>query len=343
MEEASLVHVSMERVNIYYEVVISKYDDMSSLNWFVENIRNDEISAKKVIIYCRNVKTVASIYEFFSLSLGVNQFKNAEAAIENRMIAMFHRSTTEERKMLVLSEFKKPSSVIRLVIATSSFEMGLDFPDVSIVVNYAAPRSLESFAQQSGRGGRGIPQAYSLIIYQNASIGKGAATDEMRRFVMTKSECRRKILLDNFSLALNREKDDTFSWSGESPLGCKCCDICREKCSCDGCLVVPWQSTASLEDDESDIEEAMLVDDIMTEEMIVVFKENLKEYREGGYEDEYGQNSIVSEYWNVLVERLITSCIFIHSIDDLITETGIRDQILARNLFVLLQEARKEV
>eukprot|EP00794_Sanderia_malayensis_P002806 gene2806-3245_t len=67
---------------------------------------------------------------------------------------MFHRSTVDDIKHTVLEEFKKTSSEIRVVVATSSFEMGLDFPDVSIGVNVSAPRSLESFVQKSGRGWR---------------------------------------------------------------------------------------------------------------------------------------------------------------------------------------------
>ena len=60
--------------------------------------------------------------------------------------------------------------------------MGLDFPDIKFVVNYAAPRSIESFTQQSGRAGRQIEQAFSLVIYQSANVGKGSTTPDMRNF-----------------------------------------------------------------------------------------------------------------------------------------------------------------
>lgn len=311
MEEASFIHVSMERVNIYYDVMFSKLGDMSSLNWFVENLRHEGQSAEKVIIYCRNVSTVASVYEFFSLSLGEKQFIDDVVSLETRLIAMFHRSTADANKELILSQFKKPSSSIRLVIATSSFEMGLDFPDVSIVVNYGAPRSLESFSQQSGRGGRKIPQAYSLIIYQNASIGKGATTDEMRKLVTSTSLCRRKILMSHFSIDLDKERDCHFSLSEKSPVGCKCCDICREKCQCSECVVVPWHCSVDYDSDDVVMGEVMLADDMMTDSMLEAFRINLKEYREVVYEEEYGENSIVSGYWSSLVERLMTSYLII--------------------------------
>eukprot|EP00794_Sanderia_malayensis_P004036 gene4036-4584_t len=89
---------------------------------------------------------------------------------------MFHRSTVDDIKHTVLEEFKKPSSVIRVVVATSSFEMRLDFPDVSIVVNVSAPQSLESFVQKSGRGGCSIEQSYSVLLWQG-SLAKKAMSD----------------------------------------------------------------------------------------------------------------------------------------------------------------------
>ena len=63
--------------------------------------------------------------------------------------------------------------MIRVAIATSSFEMGLDFPDVALVVNVPAPCSLELFAQQSGLGGRGISQAFSLVFWKGSSGREG--------------------------------------------------------------------------------------------------------------------------------------------------------------------------
>ena len=96
----------------------------------------------KVIIYGRNVHSVAAIFKYFSYALEEEQFLDGEIAFTNRLIAMFHRSTDEESKSRVLSEFKKPDSQVRLVVATSSFEMGVDFPDVSIIINFGMPSVL---------------------------------------------------------------------------------------------------------------------------------------------------------------------------------------------------------
>ncbi len=242
LSKPSTVHVPIERTNIYYEVVRFKSGDFSFFDHSISLLRNDRDLAPKMIIYCRNVKTVASLFNYFSLSLGKDQFLGQIGVADKRLFAMFHRSSTEETKTRVLEEFKKPDSVIRTLIATSSFEMGLDFPDVLYVVNLCLPRSIESFAQQSGRGGRNIPQAFSIIMYDGVA-GKGATTDAMRRFVVSEKVCRREILMQHFSLNLNESSDQTFPQTNKSPVGCHCCDVCRKACKCGCCLPQPWKSS----------------------------------------------------------------------------------------------------
>ena len=56
----------------------------------------------KAIVYCRNVKTVAQLFEFFSSELEERQFCDSVVKFENRLIAMFHRSTAEDNKNFVL-------------------------------------------------------------------------------------------------------------------------------------------------------------------------------------------------------------------------------------------------
>ncbi len=240
MENASILYIPMQRDNIYYKVISSKLGDMSPLNWFVNIIKVNQVHAKKAIIYCRNVRTVALVFNHFSQMLEEKQFINSKVYFKNRMIAMFHRATDELNKNNVLSAFKEVDSAIRLLIATSSFEMGLDFPDVAFIINFGAPRSLESLSQQSGRGGRALNQAFSLIICQSTSIGKHASSKEMRKYATSTEECMREIVIKHFKINLVEERDIFISRDTESPQGCCCCNICRKNCKCGDCLIPPW-------------------------------------------------------------------------------------------------------
>ena len=52
-----------------------------------------------------------------------------------------------------------------LMCATTAFGMGIDMPNIRFVLHYGLPRGMESFTQESGRGGRDNRAASSVILY----------------------------------------------------------------------------------------------------------------------------------------------------------------------------------
>ncbi|MFN4073739.1 MAG: RecQ family ATP-dependent DNA helicase [Thermus sp.] len=59
----------------------------------------------------------------------------------------------------------------RVMVATSAFGMGIDKPNIRLVVHWRPPRSLEEYIQQSGRAGRDGKEAYCLLLHTRSDWG----------------------------------------------------------------------------------------------------------------------------------------------------------------------------
>ncbi len=58
----------------------------------------------------------------------------------------------------------------RIIVATNAFGMGIDKPDVRVVVHLDIPDNIEAYFQEAGRGGRDEKNAWAIILFENADI-----------------------------------------------------------------------------------------------------------------------------------------------------------------------------
>ena len=116
--------------------------------------------------------------------------------------------------------------MVRIVVATVAFGMGLDTPNVRQVIHWGPPEDLELYVQETGRGGRdGAPTTVTLF-YKKADLsGAAHITEVMRKYCTNTKDCRRQVLMRQFT------EDEIEVPSCHH----KCCDVCAIVCMCDEC------------------------------------------------------------------------------------------------------------
>ena len=61
---------------------------------------------------------------------------------------------------------------VRVMVATNAFGMGIDKPDVRLVVHMDCPDSIEAYFQEAGRAGRDGKKAYAVLLWNNSDRRK---------------------------------------------------------------------------------------------------------------------------------------------------------------------------
>ncbi|MDI6402380.1 RecQ family ATP-dependent DNA helicase, partial [Balneolaceae bacterium ANBcel3] len=98
---------------------------------------------------------------------GVDQL--TEKAIENGYKALsFHGDLSSKERQDIIGQFK--SGEKEVIFATNAFGMGIDIPDIRIVIHFMIPESIEQYYQEIGRAGRDGNGAISYLLFTNKNV-----------------------------------------------------------------------------------------------------------------------------------------------------------------------------
>jgi ATP-dependent DNA helicase RecQ len=206
MDDASVFKTSFNRTNLYYEVR-AKHNTKKQLIQYVKQHKG-----KAGIIYCLSRKKVEEIAEL----LRVNDVRARP----------YHAGLDQQVRIDNQDAFLNEECDV--IVATIAFGMGIDKPDVRFVVHYDAPKSIEGYYQETGRGGRDGLEGNCLMFYSYDDILKlekfskdKPVTErdnahqllaEMTNYAES-AVCRRRQLLHYFGETLDQD--------------CGFCDNCR--------------------------------------------------------------------------------------------------------------------
>jgi ATP-dependent DNA helicase RecQ len=82
----------------------------------------------------------------------------------------FHAGLTSDEKIRKQNNWKNDQC--RVIVCTNAFGMGIDKPDVRVVVHYELPASLEEYFQEAGRAGRDEKKSYAVALYSSRDRGQ---------------------------------------------------------------------------------------------------------------------------------------------------------------------------
>jgi len=130
------------------ETIVTGFD-RPNLTYFVVPVKNDIDKEKRLVETLRRHDGLAVIYA--STRKAVDHLT---LALERAKIpaAGYHAGLDDARRGEVQEAFM--SEKIRAIVATNAFGMGIDKPNVRLVIHYAMPGTLEAYYQEAGRAGR---------------------------------------------------------------------------------------------------------------------------------------------------------------------------------------------
>lgn len=106
--------------------------------------------ASGAVVYCATRRTTEEVAQFLQL-----QGLSAER---------YHAGLTPDEKKAIQERFRVGD--LRVIAATNAFGMGIDKPDIRLVVHGDIPGSLENYLQEAGRAGRDRDHADCVLLFE---------------------------------------------------------------------------------------------------------------------------------------------------------------------------------
>merc|ERR1711862_590527 len=134
------VHILVKKDELTLEGIRQFYVAIEREEWKLETLCDlyETLTITQAIIYCNTRRKV----DFLAAQLLKRDFT----------VSIMHAELDQKERELVMREFRSGSS--RVLISTDLLARGIDVQQVSLVINFDLPASLENYLHRIGRSGR---------------------------------------------------------------------------------------------------------------------------------------------------------------------------------------------
>ncbi len=205
MKNPNIFIDSFDRANLFYEIK-PKVNVEKQIIQFIKKQKH-----KIGIIYCQKKKESEELAQFLQNN-GI-------------MAKAYHAGLDDATRDKTQDDFLH--NKIDVIVATIAFGMGINKLNIRFVLHHSTPKSLESYYQQTGRGGRDQKPAHCLLFYNPKDIAK---LDSFNKNKPIGEKTKFSILLkevDHYALSGVCRRKQILQYFGEvyeSP--CNYCDNC---------------------------------------------------------------------------------------------------------------------
>lgn len=205
-----------DRPNLFFEVIHPEQKNRELLRILSSR------RGKSGIVYCATRKKVEAVCELLR--------EQGFAATR------YHAGLDENERNSNQEDFIHDRSPI--IVATNAFGMGIDKSNVSYVIHYNMPKSIEAYYQEAGRAGRDGAEAECILLFSKSDVttaqflinnaSENEELDAAQREIVRRQDHARLAAMVEYCKTKDCLRGFILEYFGQNhPLGCGNCGSCK--------------------------------------------------------------------------------------------------------------------